>query len=80
LGSFAVVPTPGAPSLRFIYANPQVILAWPDPSTGYQLQVTPSLSTPMWTDVNDAPAIVGSEKQVTQPISPGMRFFRLRHP
>ena len=78
--SYAVVLTPGAPSLRIIYANPQVILAWPDPSTGYQLQVTPSLSNPMWTDVNAPAAIVGNEKQVMQPINPGMRFFRLRHP
>ncbi len=78
--SYAVVPTPGAPTLRIIHANTRVILAWPDPSTGYQLQATSTLSSPVWTDVIDAPAIVGSEKQVTQPINPGTRFFRLRHP
>src|SRR5262245_55602805 len=67
------VPTPGAPSLRIVYANTRVILAWPDPSTGYQLQVSPSLSSPVWTDVIDVPSIVGSEKQVMQVILPGAR-------
>ena len=78
--SVAVVPTPGAPLLRIIHANTRVILAWPDPSTGFQLQASPSLSAPVWVDVPDAPSIVGAEKQVVQPLNPGMRFFRLRKP
>lgn len=78
--AFAVVQTVGSPTLRIIRSGPNVILAWPNPSTGFQLQEAPSLSSPNWTDVNTAPGVVGAEKQVNQTLAPGPRFYRLRKP
>jgi hypothetical protein len=78
--AFAVVPTEDAPSLRIIRSGPNVVLAWPNPSTSYQLQETLSLSSPNWTDVNAAPGVVGNERQVNQTLNPGPRFYRLRKP
>ena len=76
--AIAVVQIEGAPWLRIIRSGQNLILAWPDPSTGFQLQETPSLVAPNWTDVNIAPGIVGHEKQVGQRLAPGTRFYRLR--
>ena len=73
-------PTEPAPSLRVALDGSNVLLAWPNPSTGYQLQETPSLSSPNWTDVKGDPAIVGNEKHVSQPVRPGPRFYRLWRP
>jgi len=78
--AFAVVQTEGAPLLRLVRSGQDVILAWPSPSEGYQLQQSPSLTAPIWTDVNTAPGIVGDEKQVSQTLAPGTRFYRLRKP
>lgn len=74
--AFAVVP----PTLRIIRNGTDVTLAWPNPSAGFQLQESPSLTTPTWTNVTAAPAIVGGEKQVNQTLAPGSRFYRLRQP
>jgi hypothetical protein len=78
--AFAVVPSEDAPLLRIVHNGASVILAWPNPSTGFQLQQSPSLTAPNWTDVNTAPGIVGDEKQVSQTLAPGTRFYRLRKP
>jgi hypothetical protein len=78
--AFAVVPSEGAPSLRILRSGPSVVLAWPNPSTGYQLQETLSLTAPNWTDVGAAPGVVGDERQVSQTLAPGTRFYRLRKP
>jgi hypothetical protein len=78
--AFAVEQTEGAPLLRIVHSGASVTLAWPNTSTGYQLQETPSLTAPNWTDVNTAPGIVGDEKQVSQTLAPGTRFYRLRKP
>jgi hypothetical protein len=68
------------PALRIIRNGADVILAWPNPSTGFQLQESPSLTTPNWTDVTAVPVIVGGEKQVSRTLAPGTRFYRLRQP
>lgn len=78
--AFGVVPTEGAPSLRIVHNGLNVTLAWPNPSSGFQLQESLSLSAPNWTDLNAAPAVVGDEKQVNQTLNPGTRFYRLRRP
>jgi hypothetical protein len=75
-----VVQTEEAPLLRITQVNTQVILAWPNASAGFQLQLSPSLSSPSWTDVSTAPVVLGAENQVTLSIEPGLRFFRLRKP
>ena len=66
------------PALRIQVAGPNVVLAWPNPSTGFQLQESSSLTLPNWSDVNAAPAVVGGERQVSQPAAAATRFYRLR--
>lgn len=78
--AFAFMSPEGAPTLSILRNGANVTLAWPNPSSGFQLQESPSLTAPSWTDVNAAPAIVGNEKQVNQPIASGARFYRLRQP
>jgi hypothetical protein len=68
------------PKLRIALEYPNVIVAWPNPSANFQLQVTPSLSAPNWSDVNIVPNVLGDEKQVTAPLQAGNQFFRLRKP
>ena len=74
------VQTEGAPSLRIVRSGANVILAWPNPSAGFQLQETLSLSAPNWMDVSTAPDVAGNEKQISQTLAPGARFYRLRKP
>lgn len=76
----AVVQTESAPSLRIIHSGTNVTLFWPNPSTGFQLEESPSLSLPAWADVSATPGVVGDEKQVNQTLAPGPRFYRLRKP
>lgn len=78
--AFAFVQTEGPPTLRILRNGANVTLAWPNPSVGFQLQESPSLTAPNWTDVNTAPGIVGDERQVSQTLNPGTRFYRLRKP
>jgi hypothetical protein len=76
----AAVQVEGSPPLHIVKTGTQCVVAWPNPSTGFQLQTSPSLLTPAWSDVDAAAAIVGEEKQVTVPAEPGNRFYRLRKP
>ena len=76
----AVVPTEDAPWLRIARSDAKVVLAWPNPSTGFHLQESVGLTAPNWTDVNSLPNVIGDEKQVSQALAPGTRFYRLRKP
>jgi hypothetical protein len=73
-----VVPEPGAPALeiRRTSAN-TVVIAWPNPSTGFELQENSNLSTTNWVS-GPSPIVVPPEKQVI--ISPpvGTHFYRLK--
>ena len=76
----AVVTSPDAPLLRLRLTAGGIVLAWPQPSDGFQLQASSSLTTPVWSNVLASPASVGAENQVTLPAEPGRRFFRLHKP
>ena len=71
---------PTVPLLRISRAGPNAIVAWPNPSTGFELQESSSLSAPAWSGVGQPVAIVGDEKQVSVPATTGHRFYRLRKP
>ena len=79
----AAVQTPGTPTLRVVRTTTNtVVIAWPDPSTGFSLQENAILNNaPGWAGVTNAPPIVvGSEKQVIIPSPVGNRFYRLKSP
>ena len=76
----AVVQTPGAPVLSITASNNTLILAWPAPSTRFELQENPLLVSTNWTTVTTTPVVVGSQKRViiTSPVE--NRFYRLHKP
>jgi hypothetical protein len=73
-------PVP-ALSIRLVSGN-DVILTWPNPSTGYVLQQTANMSAPGggWTDVTQTPVINGANKEVTLAATGAFCMFRLRQP
>jgi hypothetical protein len=66
-------------SLRLTETN-TVLISWPAPSAGFELQQNADLGATNWVAVSTAPATVGSEKQVIVPTSAGIQFYRLRRP
>ena len=79
-GAFGDASVEPIPTLRIATVGGMIQLAWKSPSTGFQLQESPSLLEPAWSDVATAPTVVGEEKQVNVPLQTGPRYFRLRKP
>lgn len=83
-GVVEVIQTPGAPRLKIRREGLNVIISWPNPSTGFVLQQTTQLASPpgaiIWTDVTIVPTEDGLEKSVLLPTAPGHRFFQLKRP
>jgi hypothetical protein len=66
------------PLLRIFILEGKIILAWPNPSPGFTLQVSPDLNTGSWSEVTIVPVKVGDEFQVSWGPPVGRHFFRLR--
>ncbi len=71
-----------APLLSIIHSGANVILTWPTDYagftySGYTLQSTTNLTSPIWTAVSPDPAIVNSQNTVTNLISSTSMFYRL---
>ena len=80
-GIIAAVSTPGTPLLRIhLSSSNMVLVAWPATATGFVLEQTAAMGTGNWTTVANSPSLVGGEIQVVMPLTPGNKFFRLRHP
>jgi len=72
-----------SPQLTIIPSGANVILTWPTnvvgfDYTGFTLQSTTNLASPIWTTNLPAPVIVNGQNTVTNPISGTQQFFRLR--
>jgi len=67
------------PVLRIARVGPNAVIAWPSPSTGFELQESSGLSG-AWSNVSQGPIVVGDEKQVTVAAPIGGRFYRLQKP
>lgn len=80
IGGFWSHPNEPLPTLRIFLAAQNIVLAWPNPSTGFELQASPALLPTDWKFVDAPPTIVGSEKQVLWGSKAGTYFFRLRRP
>jgi len=58
--------------------NGSVIISWPVAPTGFQLQSTTSLASPVsWASVTNAFSITNNQCVVTLPVGGGDQFFRL---
>ena len=72
---------PRLPSLKVKTTGDELILSWPTNATGFTLQSTLRLNPPVtWIEVTNAPALFGTQWTVTNTISAGDRFYRLRKP
>jgi uncharacterized repeat protein (TIGR03803 family) len=60
-----------------VLTGTNVVLSWPTDATGFTLQSTTNLSSPVWTTNFPAPVVVNSQNTVTNPISGTEQFFRL---
>ncbi len=70
------------PQLHLIPSGPYVILTWPTnyagfSYSGYALESTTNLVSPVWATNSPAPVIVNGQNTVTNPISGTQQFFRL---
>ena len=71
--------TLAAPSLQARISGNNVIISWPLSANGYVLETTDNLTTPnAWLAVTNAPAIVDLQNAVTNGVSSGSHFYRLR--
>jgi hypothetical protein len=68
------------PQVNFAQSGNNLVISWPIEATGYTLEFTTNLATPVfWTSVGlPAPSSVGGMRYVTNSIGAGNRFFRLR--
>jgi hypothetical protein len=65
------------PRLTLTAALPNVVLSWPSSFSGYMLQATPSLTSPVnWTNVSSG-VLNGSQYSVTNNAASGRLFYRL---
>jgi uncharacterized repeat protein (TIGR03803 family) len=65
------------PRLTITQIGASAVLTWPSNATGYVLQSTLGLSSPVWTAVSPAPVVVNGQNTVTNLISGAQQFFRL---
>jgi uncharacterized repeat protein (TIGR03803 family) len=65
------------PQLAITPSGANVILTWPTTATGFTLQSTTNLISPVWVTNLSAPLIVNGQNTVTNPSSGTPRFFRL---
>jgi hypothetical protein len=80
-GIIAAVQTPGAPPLAILNTGTNaVLLSWPSPSTGFNLQHNSDLTTTNWTTLSVTPADDGTNKTVLITPAAASRFFRLKYP
>jgi len=67
------------PSLQAQMSGGNLMLSWPMSAQSFSLQTTTNLADPnSWTTLPNVPAIVNLQNAVTNSISDGMRFYRLK--
>ncbi len=66
------------PQLAITLSGTNVILTWPASATGFALQSTESLVSPvLWTTVFPGSVVVNGQNTVTNPISGAQQFYEL---
>lgn len=68
------------PRVGLQLAGGLAVLSWPMNVGGYTLQTTTDLVAGPWTPVNVPILVVGDRAQVTAPVGPGHRYYRLTLP
>lgn len=73
-------PTGAPPPLGITLAGANVILSWPTNAPGFNLQLSPNLSPPQWTNHAGPVTVSGTNYTTTLPTPDGRMFFRLQTP
>jgi hypothetical protein len=77
-GIIAAVQTPGSPLLSVSATKTNtVVVSWPYPSTGFNLQQNSILGTTNWAGVTNSPVQVGAQLQIIVQPPVGNRYYRL---
>ena len=66
------------PRLEIVRSGNTTLLSWPSIAGGYVIETTPSLTSPVWETITNAPAIAADRYVLTNSWSGESRFFRLR--
>ena len=76
---FYRLATVTVPTLRAQLSGSNIILSWPAAASGFTLETTTNLADPnSWTQVAATPALVSQQFQVTNNVSSGRCFYRLK--
>jgi hypothetical protein len=73
----SVAQTTGVPLFIQLTPTNTVVVSWPSPSTGYDLEESASLQPTNWTAVAQTPTDNGSTKSVIVPASARIKVYRL---
>jgi hypothetical protein len=75
------VQTSGAPTLRIVLTSTNTAMVyWPSPSTGFNLQVNPDLTTASWTTPAETVQDNGTIKYIIVSPPTNKKFYRLDNP
>ena len=76
----SLVTLPTLPTATVVFSGANVILSWPTNATGFTVQSTTNLVSPVvWTTNSLASVVINGQNTVTNLISGGQKFFRLIH-
>jgi hypothetical protein len=68
------------PLLHVQASGKNVTVSWPTSSVAYSLEMTSNLlQGNVWQPVTNAPSIVGIQNMITNTITPGSAFYRLKN-
>jgi uncharacterized repeat protein (TIGR02543 family) len=70
--------TPPIPKLSIRVSGRDLIVTWPVDGVSYELQSTKNLSERGWTSILAEPTSVNGINTITDPLSSGLRFYRLK--
>lgn len=80
LSVVTAIQTPGAPELTVTRDGADVIISWPSPSTGWQLEQKAMLSLPTWSTPSETISDDATTKSVRVVAPTGNRYYRLSKP
>jgi hypothetical protein len=77
--ALVVSPVSQAPTLQVNLSGTNITLSWPPSAQNFSLQTTTNLANPnSWITLTNIPVVVNLQFTVTNPISGGANFFRLK--
>ena len=80
-GVAVTIQQPGVPELTITQAGQTIVISWPAPSVGFELEAKDSMGADVpWHPTGLLVVLVGNENTVTVPARAEPQFFRLSSP